>query len=112
MINEYDPEGKMINACRENLLFTIRNFLSPHSQYVFGKYRHHRYKIDKRSVVYCETNYIGAKYADRVFLYERTLSQIKYSHDAIEQFLGDLRERYHKEDLLLKDNLFFNPFEC
>ena len=39
MINEYDPEGKMINACRENLLSTIRNFLSLHSQYVFGKYR-------------------------------------------------------------------------
>jgi len=76
-----------IGKLRDRLVALLSYEIGPQGQFVFGKYRHHSYGIEKSMVAARRqgaaldrpASYRGVYYADMLFEYERTLLAYSYS---------------------------------
>ena len=103
---------KELDKYRETIIEIIRDYIGPHSQFVFGKYRHIMWKLDKGKSPF----YRGEKYADRLFIYERTIADIIPTSSKLAFLqLADMKERNKKLGLDQKlqeelNTLFINKW--
>lgn len=59
---------------QEKIIGIVRDYIGPDSQYVFGRYRHVKWKLDEAKGKVKPAYYRGERSADRLFVYERTLA--------------------------------------
>lgn len=78
----------------------LRDYISPHGQFVFGKYRHLDWKLDNDFInKKPRSDYRGDYGADRLYLYERTLAAYIPDKNIAEIFLRSLKKRNRQEGL-------------
>ena len=97
-----DEFSNMGKAFIERRVAVARTYLSAEAQFVFGKYRHIKWKLDEdqyfregRPVL----KYRGERAADRLFVYERTIARYVPCEDVIEMQLESLAQRNRIEGL-------------
>lgn len=84
------PEIAMSNQI---YLRTLDNLINAKIEFVFGKYRHHYYKVEKMTSG--DGVYRGANYADQVLKYERTLKKV---HLCDKMIIESIEKRYNDEE--------------
>ena len=62
---------RQIDEFQEKIIGIVRDYIGPGSQFVYGKYRHIKWELDKE----WPAMYRGERSADRMFVYERTLAR-------------------------------------
>ena len=84
----------------------LENFLDAKTEFVFGKYRHHIYNIEK--LVRSESGfYRGGNYADMLFKYERSIAAATIH--AGEKIWQEIRKRYESQEKHIPEELRMLP---
>lgn len=74
-------------------LNTLDNLINAKSEFVFGKFRHHFYEVEKMALN--DEKFRGTQYADFVLKYERTLIGINSLNTEI---VANIKSRYEQEE--------------
>lgn len=98
-----------IAAFRERLLGLVTIYMTNQTKFVYGKYRHLRYHLERRDwTSELAGGYRGVQSADSLFAYERTLALLtNCDGETKRKFRGILDERYRKENI--EENLRYYP---
>ena len=65
---------RQIDEFQEKIIGIVRAYIGPDSQFVYGKYRHIKWKLDEAKGKVKPAYYRGERSADRLSVYERTLA--------------------------------------
>ena len=95
----------------ERCVAVARAYLSPASQFVFGKYRHITWELDSNRYftnMRKSDEYRGERAADRCFMYEKTLASYTPEFDVANFHLSSLVERNRIEKLNSDETIDFS----
>ena len=101
-----DADKSLMERC----VAVARSYLSPASQYVFGKYRHIAWELDSNRYftnMRKSEEYRGERAADRLFMYEKTLASYVPEYDVANFHLSSLAERNRCEKLKPDETIDF-----
>lgn len=101
-----DADKSLMERC----VAVARSYLSPASQFVFGKYRHITWELDSNRYftnMQKSEEYRGERAADRLFMYEKTLASYVPEFDVANFHLSSLVERNRCEKLKPDETIDF-----
>lgn len=84
--------AKQVYEFKENIVSVIRNYIDLDWQFVYGKYRHLKWGLDKNK----PEVYRGENFADRLFVYERTLIKCIPSSNSVKKIQLDYLAQRNK----------------
>ena len=102
-----DADKSLMERC----VAVARAYLSPASQFVFGKYRHITWELDSNRYftnMRKSDDYRGERAADRLFMYEKTFASYIPELDVAYFHLSSLVERNRVEKLSADETINFS----